>query len=197
MKYIKLFEDYSKFNTDDVEYHRSNDFYKEEEKNIRDFAKSKGYNLGEIIGIGFGGVAFDMGSKVLKYTYDDIEVSASDFLINKKTEYFANVYEITEFERGWIIIMEKLDKLSDDNINDLKNISSKLSDSPEYNLDKLNMDSEFYNDLSDSEKVLYTDLINMRKESDQLGFDLIDCKIDNLGIKNGHIAMFDVKESGY
>lgn len=199
MKYIKLFEDYSKFNTNNDEWHRSVDFTKEEEHNLRKFAKDKGYNLGDIIGIGFGGVAFDMNDKVFKYTYDDIEVSASIDLEGKNCEYLANVYETYETEKGYVIILEKLGELPDSIVDDLKEISTKFDKHPEYNFDDLieSFDENFNDKLSDNQKKLYSDLLKIKEEGRKYNIDIIDCKIDNLGIKNGHIAMFDVKCSGY
>ena len=199
LKYLKLFEDYHQFNKSEDEWHRSNDFTKEEEKQVRDFAKEKGFILGDIIGIGFGGVAFEIEndkSKVLKYTYDDIEAGVCGFLKNKNTTYFADIYEMFDFKGVWVILLEKLKELDYNTINDLQIISNKIDGNKinEYNFDDITYNETLRSSLSDNQKKLYDELIAMRKEASELGFDLLDCKIDNLGLKNGHIAMFDIKE---
>jgi hypothetical protein len=202
MKHIKLFEDYTGFlkgvNPDSVEYHRAFDFSENEENNIRNFAKDRGLVINEIIGIGFGGVAFELNNdKVLKYTYDDIEVGACDFIEGKHCEYFADVYKIYEFNGAWIIILEKLKLLDKKTIDSLKEMPID-NKSGEYNFDELNngFNVDIYVTLTEYQKRLYRDLIEIRKEGSKHGFELLDCKIDNLGFKNGHLAMFDIKHTG-
>jgi len=206
VKYLKSFkthsyalhEDYTHFNTTDDEWHRSNDFTKEEEISVREFSKTKGYNLGEIIGIGFGGVAFSIENKphqILKYTYDDIEVSTSDIIKENSTEYFANVYDVYELNGVWVIITERLNPLSSDVVNELREISQlSKNHNNEYNFDNIDIDM-VYEKLTEPQLELYEDILNMKKEAIKLGFELIDCKIDNMGIKNDHLAMYDAKMS--
>ena len=132
----------------------------------------------------------------MKYTYDDIEAGVCGFLKNKNTTYFADIYEMFDFKGVWVILLEKLKELDYNTINDLQIISNKIDGNKinEYNFDDITYNETLRSSLSDNQKKLYDELIAMRKEASELGFDLLDCKIDNLGLKNGHIAMFDIKE---
>ncbi len=101
-----------------------------------------------------------------------------------------------DFKGVWVILLEKLKELDYNTINDLQIISNKIDGNKinEYNFDDITYNETLRSSLSDNQKKLYDELIAMRKEASELGFDLLDCKIDNLGLKNGHIAMFDIKE---
>ena len=123
-------------------------------------------------------------------------MDASVFIENKKCKYFANVYNVYQKIHGWVIIIEKLEPLDNDTIKHIKKICIKTNSFGEYNLDELNLDEQEYDDLPNRQKSLYDDLVNMRKEAEKYGFELLDCKLENLGMKNNHLAMFDMKHTG-
>lgn len=203
MKYIKLFEDFKE--TD--EYHFSNYFTKELDSSIKNWAYKNRHIITGVLGMGYGGIAYSLlNNKVLKYTEDDIEATAMSYLEGKNSEYLANVYEVNDFNGVWIIIEEKLKPLKSSgrlalmSLLDLYCNYKGIGTPHKYNFDILfvhGYDEIFANKLNKRLRKYYDNIFKIMEECKDNGFYVLDCKIENLGMKNNHVAMFDIKTTGY
>ena len=206
MKYIKLFEDFNNVEVVDEDYF-SNFFTEKLDSSIKYWAYKNRHIITGLLGIGYGEIIYSLlNNKVLKYTEDDIEVITCSFLKEKKCEYLADIYEIEDFDSVWIIIEERLKELNISGKLALKSLldlyyNYKGIDLPsEYNFNIFfthGYDEIFNNKLGKRLKSYYNDIFGIMEECKKIGFYVLYCKIDNLGIKNNHLAMFDIKYTGY
>lgn len=168
-------------------------------KEIIQVAKQLKISLTNYIGGGAWGIAYEIpGNKVLKITMHNSEISNSKHFLGKKNEFLANIYKVYSIKNTYhtAIIMEKLQPLGswkkrlkdfDDAVGRyygqfLWSKSGGLWDH----------DDEFGKQLSPKLVPLFHDIVNIFSEARQKGVELKDVRIDNLGLKNGHLAAFDL-----
>jgi len=166
-----------------------NEYLGHKEEIIYKIANELGYKLIKKLGGGSYGTAFlTSDNKVFKVTYSSGDAGAADSLINKKCEYLANCYNVYETNEFHIIVMEKLDT---DNVNKDK-LKKAMSSSYKFNHSsslKTTLIKNIYNIFSNS---YVNDFIEIYKEAKKYGVGVDTQNIGNFGLKNGHLAAFDL-----
>jgi hypothetical protein len=197
----------------DEAHHREEEWKKE----IAQVAKQLKVELTNFLGAGVWGIAYEIpGNKVLKITEDDREVNNAKHLAGKKNEYMADIYKVYsigkkkekesspfQFSAGKkVIVMEKLTPLEkvmpmlrkvidfSDAFDEYSNEDSSWTEMLENGWDE-----DFDNYLKKQKKGLdgvYSDLLTIYEEAASKGIYLSDMHQENFGIKNGHLAIFDI-----
>lgn len=195
------------------------DWNDEHEANIK-VASNLGYKLGKPFGSGEWGIVYNIEghpNKLYKVTTDFDEMDAAKWIEGKESEYMANVYKAIETDEGYmIIVMERLEPLNDEYKKSLNQfyvgmenyyMDNNHSDVSEFNvydaegmqgvlgkgLDK-NFESYLKEKFPSGVKV-YHDLLNIWNEATKKHklAPLTDIQGENMGIKNNHLAIFDIK----
>ena len=134
---------------------------------IEFISKKLNLPLLDFLGGGACGIAYKIpGNKVLKITEDEYEINTAKELLGKHNEYLADYYKtysIKGHPDKLVIVKEYLEELT-----------------PEA---KESCDA-FFDGL-----YVYNDFIKMFSEA----VDLTDITTQNCGMKNGHIALFDIR----
>lgn len=186
-------------------------------KEIAQVAKQLKVSLTNFLGAGVWGIAYEIpGNRVLKITEDDREVDNAKHLIGQKNKFMADIYNVYsigkkkekesspfQFSAGKrVIVMEKLIPLEKD--NQMLGKVIKFSDAfDEYSSEESSWtemlengwDEDFDNFLRKKNKGLedvYSDLLAIYEEAASKGIYLSDMHQENFGIKNGHLAIFDI-----
>jgi len=189
--------------------------HKEEawEKEIAQVAKQLKVELTNFIGAGVWGIAYEIpGNRVLKITEDDREVDNAKHLVGKKNKYMADIYKVYsigrkkeketspfQFSAGKkVIVMEKLEPLK----GPLLKVIIAFSDAFDEYSNEENSWTEMladgwdqgFNDFLEEKGLddIYSDLLAIYEEAASKGIYLSDMHQENFGIKNGHLAIFDI-----
>ena len=189
--------------------------HKEEawEKEIAQVAKQLKVELTNFIGAGVWGIAYEIpGNRVLKITEDDREVDNAKHLVGKKNKYMADIYKVYsigrkkeketspfQFSAGKkVIVMEKLETLK----GPLLKVIIAFSDAFDEYSNEENSWTEMladgwdqgFNDFLEEKGLddIYSDLLAIYEEAASKGIYLSDMHQENFGIKNGHLAIFDI-----
>lgn len=186
------------------------DWTKEVKKQHVKVANDLGLKLSAIIGSGNWGIVYEIANepeKVFKVTTDNEEYRTAIELEGKKSEYLANIYKVFEIDEDYVgIIMEKLDKLSHGQqaslISFYRGIKkcTKMSKNDRYEISKFlydGIDKDFISCLKKTDPMglhAYKDLLKIAKEFNKHQLEVpTDIHKGNLGSKNGHLAMFDIR----
>jgi hypothetical protein len=197
----------------DEAHHREEEWKKE----IAQVAKQLKVELTNFIGAGVWGIAYEIpGNKVIKITEDDREVENAKHLVGKKNKFMADIYKVYSIGRKKeqesspfrfsagkkIIVMEKLMPL--ESVRPMLGKVIDFSDAfDEYSSEESSWsemlengwDEDFDNYLRKQNKGLedvYSDLLAIYEEAASKGIYLTDMHQENFGIKNGHLAIFDI-----
>lgn len=176
---------------------------------INDIVDKLGFELENEKGLsGNNGTAYFLkGGKVLKITKHEEEIRAAKCILGKKNEYLADVYEIHEFDGFTVIISERLGKVSDNIrtswdryqafyrfwfvLNLFYNLITLI-----LTLKKRALPIEWL-----STKLKAKNAIKWTEMDYRIAHNAFNCgishpadylDIDNMGMKNGHLASFDV-----
>ena len=187
-------------------------------KQIEYISKKLNVKLIKFLGGGMFGIAYAIpGNRVLKLTEDDGEIYSSKSIVGKKSEYLANIYKVYSIKGHpdkKAIIQERLQPLNQKYIDGFRSFISKMDDfciqngqvfGGDVTIAEFLQDSDLYhedfNNFLEQESfgdddyagVVYGDLLSIYEEAAGYGIDLVDIHEENCGIKNGHMAMFDIK----
>lgn len=166
---------------------------------IHEFANELGYTLKERLGSGENGVSYiDDNGYVFKLTINPDEFNTAEYLEDKELKYFANIYSTFISDDGDMMGIRKeyIEPLP----NNLKeNVKLFFDEFEHYYNDVIFEDvlrkgfdvkfNKFLNskDLSD----IYNQFVLMFKEADDEGILISDVSLENLGIRNDHLVLFD------
>lgn len=149
-------------------------------------SKDLGYTIVEKISGGAYGYAFlTSDNEVLKVSYDRGDAVAADILIGKKCEYLADCYHVHKTNEFDIIVMEKLDT---ENLNE-KKLKKAMTDHYKYFNSKMPSIGDVYRLCFNS---YFRDFIKIYKESRKYNVRIDTQNSGNFGLKNGHLAAFDL-----
>ena len=169
---------------------------------VNKLVQEKGYGrvVDEVLG-GNGTAYFTSKGNVIKLTGDKSEYETANVIKGKNNKYIADVYESGRLQsshinggEGYIIIMEELGlpkQMSDtfDNcccgVN--KPIYVEYNETPAVIHPPVDGDEEC--------NKLHKNLLMIRQELTQYGIGWSDIGIDNLGMKNGKLALLDLGET--
>lgn len=178
------------------EIHPSEKAFEEE---IIQVAKQLNVKLDKFIGAGAHGIAYEIpGNKVLKITIHPNEVNNSKLLVKKKNEYLVNIDKVYSVKKNHhtIIIMEKLQPLGPwkKRLKDFDEAVGRYYGQFLWSKSGGNWDhdDDFGKQLPPNLVPVFHDIVNIFSEARQKGIELKDVRIDNLGLKNGHLAAFDL-----
>ena len=169
---------------------------------VNKLAQEKGYGkvVDEMLG-GNGTAYFTSKGNVIKLTGDKSEYETANVIKGKQNKYIADVYESGKLEsshiikgEGYIIIMEELGlpKSVGETFDDCccgvnKPIYIEYDETPAIIHPPVDGTEEC--------KKLYGNLLKIRQELAQHGIGWSDIGIDNLGMKNGRLALVDLGET--
>ena len=163
------------------------------------------------MGAGVWGIAYEIpGNKVLKITEDDREVDNAKHLAGKKNKFMADIYKVYSIGRKKetspfhfsagkrVIVMEKLEPLKGPMLRKIIAFSDAFD---EYNNEENSWTdmlengwNEGFDEFLRSQGLedVYSDLLAIYEEAASKGVYLSDMHQENFGIKNGHLAIFDI-----
>jgi len=164
------------------------------------------------LGQGTHGVAFYYENKVYKITDDKSEVELAYLLLNEKSRYYVQIFDIFQYDKYWIIIQEYIDisKINKISLQEAityfdKHTWTNFSYSKD-DFDKMiqnytkeyNFGEEEYNDYFDEELFFIKLIKNLFLDLQKYGiYNVIDIKMNSLGKnKNGELKFFDLRLSG-
>jgi len=169
------------------------------EEEIVQVAKQLNIKLDKFIGAGAHGVTYEIpGNKVLKITIHANEVNNSKRLAKKKNEYLVNIDKVYSIKKNHhtVIVMEKLQPLGPwkKRLKDFNEAVSRYYGQFLWSKSGglWDHDDEFGKQLPPNLVPVFHDIVNIFSEARQKGVELKDVRIDNLGLKNGHLAAFDL-----
>ena len=169
---------------------------------VNKLVQEKGYGrvVDEVLG-GNGTAYFTSKGNVIKLTGDKSEYETANVIKGKNNKYIADVYESGRLQsshinggEGYIIIMEELGlpkQMSDTFDNCCCGVNKPIY--VEYN----ETPAVIYPPVDGSEecKKIHKNLLMIRQELTQHGIGWSDIGIDNLGMKNGKLALLDLGET--
>ena len=174
---------------------------------IEKVARQLKVELTNFIGGGLWGIAYEIpGNKVLKITQDQSEVNTAKHLIGKENKYLANIYKIYSIKGNKekkVIIQEKLEQL-DNYTNKAVDLFGKYFNESNFRgMTWAQMLSEGWNEEFDGflksngkegsiAEEIYSALLQIYDEAANMNIFLADIHKENLGLKNGDLAMFDI-----
>lgn len=169
-------------------------------KEIAQVAKKLNVPLTNYLGSGVWGIAYEIpGNRVLKITEDEREVEAAKHLVGKKNKLLVDIYKIYSVKGSKdkkVIIMEKLAPLGA-----YKKIIEKFNKAfdefynPDYTwaeMVSVGYDEDFDDTLSPQLSSVYRDIFDVFYEAQEKGVYLTDMHMENMGLKNGQLAAFDL-----
>lgn len=187
-------------------------------KQIEYISKKLNVKLLKFLGGGLFGIAYAIpGNRVLKLTEDEGEVYSSKSIIGEESEYLANIYKVYAIKGHpdkKAIIQERLQPLTQKYKDGFTSFVNKMEDfliqqgsvfGGDMTIADFLRDSDLYQDDfnyfleqesfgdDDYAGIVYGDLLSIFEEAAGYGIDLSDIHEDNCGMKNGHMAMFDIK----
>lgn len=150
------------------------------------WASDLGVEISEYLGNGDYGAAFKVSSnQVIKITTDKRELFIASKLLNKETEYFVEIYQITMFENGLIGILQEFVKTD-------KALSETMRSLCQCALDNKQCMTEVDSALLDhDQEELQTFMINYHEENNALDLRASDLHGSNIGYRFGGIVAFD------
>lgn len=169
---------------------------------VNKLSEKKGYGrvVDEMLG-GNGTAYFTTKGNVIKLTGDRSEYETSNTLKGKKNKYIANVYETGKLKSShivqgevFIVIMEELglpkglqNTFEGCCCGVSKPIHIEFNENPVIIHPPIGDDKEC--------RKIYNNLIRIKKELGSHGIIWNDIGIDNLGVKDGHLALLDMGET--
>ena len=174
------------------------------------------------LGSGTYGIAFNYGSHlVLKITTDSEEAIFANNIKNKKFERISEIQNVYKIKKGelFIIILEKLQPINDEEINEiLRDMhiihdsyivrEEKYSNFKEFLEEKIKEGNWFNPDIQNListmpiEKIIWTfneydAILNELNTAKGIPDGFSDLHYDNMGLKNGKLAVYDIRVVDY
>jgi len=154
------------------------------------------------IGAGLYGIAYDLGSMILKLTSDQSEIIFANRFKQNPYDRIAKIYDVMFIDDNiYGIIMEKVKLLTKEQIARLNSksttISSLVTNSPDpvlhlLTVDELDKAEDPVYDTKDELFIEYYELLQELYDTEQ-GFRPFDARPENIGHnKNGNLVLFDV-----
>ena len=161
---------------------------------------------GKEIGRGGYGIVYDVIGepyKVLKITTDESEYNNAKSLIGKKNEYLVNYYACESYEEKYLLIMDKLDKPSEEVSHLLDDINIHMYDYDEnlyYKtifLSELDFLIDDFSEKENKETVIFVfdNLKKIVEECKENNIYTNDFHSGNIGEKDNKLIFFDIGAS--
>lgn len=169
-----------------------------------------GAKINKFLGAGAWGAAYSTtDGRVLKITQDDNEFMAAQDLIGLKNKYMVDIYDLAEIGRGvYAVLMEKITRMDDAHREAIENFDRMFDEQSVFENTWAELLERGYDeDLADwltkeggerSDKYImsplevYENLLKIYSEGRTKGVELRDMHLENLGVKNGHLAALDL-----
>lgn len=173
-----------------------------------------GVKIDKFLGSGSWGAAYSTtNNKVLKFTYDSKEYEAARPLIGRKNTYLVDLYGVEKLGKGnYAILMEKIQPMNDKYRKDIENFDRLIDKQDIVGAMSVEIGKSWADILSDgynedtaaylaskntesnimSPVDVYKNLLKIYEEAEDNGVMLTDMHLENLGIKNGHLAALDL-----
>lgn len=182
--------------------------YKEEAEDLY------GVKIDKFLGSGSWGAAYSTtNNRVLKFTYDSKEYEAARQLVGRKNTYLVDLYGVDKLGKGnYAILMEKIQPLDDKHRKAVENFDRLIDKQDIVGVMSVEIGRSWADILSDgynedtaaylasknsqsnimSPLEVYKNMLKIYEEAEDSGVMLTDMHLENLGIKNGHLAALDL-----
>jgi hypothetical protein len=148
-------------------------------------------SIAKKLGSGSYGQAFlTDNNKVIKITRDKVEFAYALKLRGINNEYVANIFHCHRFDDNHFAIMQEFLEPADNYFGTTHVYYIQLVDYKETGKRHKTMDDVSAERMAEME-LLYTSLQEAAAELNRAGLTALDIRDENIGMKNGHFALFD------